>query len=146
MIAPVSTQPSTILSERLMITKIITGVTLAFFLILGAWVSTHSYQEAGAPAPVGVELIDSHVEGPAPSVQTIVSTYLGTNSLLGVGVCALGVLCGVLLVLIVSRWFHSRGRPIYVRRPLASTRVLLATSTPPRKAALSLTQLSISRT
>ncbi|CDK01727.1 MULTISPECIES: hypothetical protein [Microbacterium] len=146
MIAPVSSRPSSILSERLLITKIITSVALAFFLILGAWVSTHSEQEAAAPVPVGVALIDSHVEAPAPAVQTIVSTYSGTDSLWGIAVCAFGVLCGLLLVLMATNWFHSRGRPTHANVALAMTRVLLLAPPLPRKVALSLTQLSISRT
>lgn len=138
-------QHATVLSERLLITKIITSVALAFLLLLGAWVSTHSEEKPGAPVPVGVELIDSHVESVAPVVQDIASTRVGTDSLLGVGICALGVLCGLLLVLIVTRWFHSRGRAIEARAPLVLARALLPAPALPREAALSLTQLSISR-
>lgn len=146
MIAPVPSRPSRMLSERMLITKIITSATLAFFLILGAWASTRSEPEAGAPVPLSVELIDSHVEAPAPAVQTIGSTYLGTDSLLGIAVCAFVVLCGLLLVLMVTNWFHSRRRPTYASAALAMTRVLLPAPPLPRKVALSLTQLSISRT
>ena len=146
MVSSAWAQRAEVLSERILIMKIVTSEVLAFLLIVGAWVSTHSDQEASAPVPIGVELIDAHVEAPAAAAPTIVSTSLGTDSLLGVGMCALGVMCGLLLVLIASRWFHSGGRPVYARLPLALTRVLLSTPALPRKAALSLTQLNISRT
>jgi len=145
MISAARTQSAVTLSERLLITRIITSVALALLLVVGAWMATHAEPEAAPPASSSVTgHADAHI---APIIADASVIEQGTTSpaLLGVGVCVLGVLCGLLLIL-VNRWLHRVRRPQPDRSRLPLLRTLLPASAPPRTGALSLTQLSVSRT
>ncbi len=107
--------------------------------------AAHTEPEGAAPTASSVtEHIDAHI---APIAAGIPVINEGTTSptLLGVAVCVLGVLCGLLLV-VVTRWVHRTRRPQPERGLLPLLRALLPAPAPPRAAAFSLTQLSISRT
>lgn len=134
-----------ILSERLLITRIITSVALALLLIVGAWMATHAEPEAAAPTVSSVtEHVDAHI-APIAAGTPIIDQGTTSPALLGVAVCVLGMLCGLLLV-VVTRWVHRTRRPQPERELLPLLRVLFPAPAPPRAAAFTLTQLSISRT
>ena len=134
-----------ILSERLLITRIITSVALALLLIVGAWMASHTEPEAGAPASSSVaEHVDAHI-APSTSGVPVIDQGTTTPTLMGVAVCVLGVLCGLLLVA-VNRWLHRTRKPQPERSLLPLLRALLPAPALPRAGALSLTQLSVSRT
>jgi len=145
MISAPRTQDAVILSERLLITRIITSVALALLLIVGAWMATHAEPEAAAPTVSSVtEHVDAHI-APIAAGTPIIDQGTTSPALLGVAVCVLGVLCGLLLV-VVTRWLHRTRRPQPERELMPLLRALLPTPAPPRAAAFTLTQLSISRT
>lgn len=134
-----------ILSERLLITRIITSVVLALLLIVGAWLATHTEPEVAAPTASSVaEHVDAHIAPIAAGTQVIDQGTM-SPAILGVAVCVLGVLCGLLLV-VVTRWMHRTRRPQPTQGLLPLLRALLPTPAAPRAAAFTLTQLSISRT
>ena len=134
-----------ILSERLLITRIITSVVLALLLIVGAWLATHTEPEVAAPTASSVaEHVDAHIAPIAAGTQVIDQGTM-SPAILGVAVCVLGVLCGLLLV-VVTRWMHRTRRPQPTQGLLPLLRALLPTPAAPRATAFTLTQLSISRT
>lgn len=142
MISATRTQDAVILSERLLITRIITSVALALLLVVGAWMATHTEPDAVAPTASSVTVHgDAHIAAGTPVIDQ------GTTSptLLGVAACVLGVLCGLLLI-VATRWVHRTRRPQPERGLLPLLRALLPAPAPPRAAAFTLTQLSISRT
>jgi len=145
MISATRTQDAVILSERLLVTRIITSVGLALLLIVGAWMSTHTEPEAAAPTTSSVtEHMDAHI-APIAAGTPVIDQGTTNSTLLGVAVCVLGVLCGLLLVA-VTRWLHRTRQPQPERGLLPLLRVLLPAPAPPRVAAFTLTQLGISRT
>lgn len=145
MISAARTQDAVILSERLLITRIITSVALALLLIVGAWMATHTEPETAAPPASSVaEHVDAHI-APIAAGTPVMDQGTGSPTLLGVAVCVLGVLCGLLLV-VVNRWLHRARRPQPERGLSPLLRALLPAPAPPRAVAFTLTQLSISRT
>ncbi|WP_251454395.1 hypothetical protein [Microbacterium sp. Marseille-Q6648] len=145
MISAARTQDAVILSERLLITRIITSVALALLLIVGAWMATHTEPEAAAPTASSVtEHVDAHI-APIAAGAPVIDQGTTSPTLLGVAACVLGVLCGLLLI-VATRWVHRTRRPQPERGLLPLLRALLPAPAPPRAAAFSLTQLSISRT
>lgn len=145
MISAARTQKAVILSERLLITKIITSVALALLLIVGAWMATHT--ETGTVAPTAssvTEHVDAHI-APLAADAPAIDQGAAAPALLGVAVCVLGVLCGLLLV-VVNRWLLGARRPQPEPGLSLLLRALLPAPAPPRAAAFTLTQLSISRT
>lgn len=145
MISAARTQDAVILSERLLITRIITSVALALLLVVGVWMATHTEPEAAAPSASSVsEHVDAHIAPIAAGAQ-VIDQGATSPTLLGVAMCVLGVLCGLLLV-VVTRWLHRTRRPQPERELLPLLRALLPTPAPPRVHAFTLTQLSISRT
>lgn len=126
----------------MLIARMITAVGLALLLVIGAWSSSHG------PADVHATLCLA--SGVSASVDTATGDR-GTDSATAVdvlssdlGVCVLAVLCGVALVLLFRRLRGRDARPLGIRVPRPTS--------PPRAGprlvvpALSLTQLSISRT
>lgn len=135
-----------ILSERLLITKIITSVALALLLIVGAWMAaTHTETETAAPTASSVtEHVDAHI-APLAADAPVMDQGTAAPALLGVAVCVLGVLCGLLLV-VVNRWLLRARRPQPEPGLLPLLRAMMPAPAPPRAAAFTLTELSISRT
>ena len=145
MISAARTQDAVILRERLLITRIITSVALALMLIVGAWTATHAESEAAAPSASSItEHLDAHV-APAATGMPGIDQSTTNSTLLGIAVCVLGVLCGLLLV-VATRWLHRTRQPQPELGLLPLLRALSPAPAPPRAAALTLTQLSISRT
>ena len=145
MISTARTQDVVILSERLLITRIITSVALALLLIVGAWMAAHTEPEAAAPTASSVtEHMDAHI-APIAAGTPVIDEGTTSPTLLGVAVCVFGVLCGLLLV-VVTRWVHRTRQPQPERGLLPLLRALVPAPAPRRVVAFTLTQLSISRT
>ncbi|WP_372469098.1 hypothetical protein ACCO44_07155 [Microbacterium maritypicum] len=129
-------------ADRTLIARAITAVGLALLLVIGAWSSSHG------PADVHATLcLASGVSSPTDTV----SAGGGPDSATAIdvlssdiGVCVLAVLCGVALVLLFLRLRGRGSRPLRTRAP----RLTSPSRAGPRLIvpALSLTQLSISRT
>lgn len=151
MMSSTQVQPSKVLSEQLLITRIITAVGLALLLLLGAAGASHSESEgASSSLLMASTLLDPHV-APGDS-GTSVDEYLtgaaddGTAGVLvGVALCALGVLCGLVLVIFARMLSRRRGvvylAPRWAAPSLVPARIIVAPT-----GALSLTQLGLSRT
>lgn len=76
-----------ILSERLLITRIITSVALALLLIVGAWMATHTEPEAAAPTASSVtEHVDAHI-APIAAGAPVIDQGTTSPTLLGVAAC-----------------------------------------------------------
>jgi hypothetical protein len=126
----------------MLIARVITAVGLALLLVIGAW------STSGGSADVHASLcLASGVSAPAGAAPTASATDGATAvDVLGsdLGVCLLAVLCGVALVLLFRRLVGHGTRPLGARAPRA---VAPSRAGPlPLVHALSLTQLSISRT
>lgn len=144
-------QRSEVLSEQLLITRIITAVVLALLLILGAAGASHSESEGPSTSPLLVNaLVDPHVT--VGESGSAVDEHLAgsandetTGVLVGAALCALGVLCGLVLVIFARMLSRRRGvvylAPRWAALSLVPVRIIVA-----RTGALSLTQLGLSRT
>jgi hypothetical protein len=126
----------------MLIARVITAVGLALLLVIGAWSSSHG------PADVHASLCLASGVSPAAGTATA-DDGAGTVTAIDVlssdiGVCVLAVLCGVALVLLLLRLRGRDSRPLGSRIP----RLTSPSRAGPRIVvpALSLTQLSISRT
>lgn len=155
MIPTTRTQHNTVLSERLLITRIITGLGLALLLMLGIAAAGHLETDGTTPVPLGMSaLLDPHVEPLSdsdtdPSVagerQAVVGGSSGASALMGAALCVLGVLCGLVFVVLAHRLWRRRVLPERGIWPRILS-LFPHPSTFSRVSLLSLTQLSISRT
>lgn len=155
MLPALSTTRPGILSERLLITKLITSVGLALLLLLGLAASaTHSGTEGSSPASLVLPVLhDPHTESMSAhgamvdSEQALGATIssTGDHALLGTALCALGLLCGFVFAVLMRAILRRRTLPDPLSRPL-STVVLVPPTIPPRASSLTLTQLGLSRT
>jgi len=158
MIAPVSSRPSTMLSERLLITKIITGVGLALMLIIGMWSGAHSETEkfpASHAATVtasddNTATVDSSLAVGASDAASGAADRTGASAdesggaLFGLGGCVLGIFCALLLIALKRLSTHRvQSRVVTV---VSRTIARLATTSRPFTPSLTLAQLSLSRT
>lgn len=140
-----------LVSDKLMITKIITGIGLALLLILGASLGGH--QEASPSTPLMASMALSPPSsntaafsdgGESVAVDGAIREGVIDSVMLGVAGCLLGFVC-CLVVLIVARSLSTR----VTLRPLGRLpRSLFSAGATGRPfgTTLSLTQLSISRT
>lgn len=145
MISSARTQNPVTLSERLLITKIITSVGLALLLLVGAWTATHVEPEkVSSVSSAATELVEAHATSVAPGLNTIEHSA-GGSSLLGAAACVFGMLCGLLLLAVASRWWSCTRVPLDGKKVLPLIRAL-PSRVLIRSNALSLTQLGISRT
>ncbi|MBT2496979.1 hypothetical protein J7E45_15315 [Microbacterium sp. ISL-59] len=129
-------------ADRTLIARAVTAVGLALLLVIGAWSSSHG------PADVHATLclasgVSAASDTAAPEHGTDSATAVDVLSS-DIGVCVLAVLCGIALVLLFLRLRGRSARPLGARVPRLTS---------PSRAgpglvvpALSLTQLSISRT
>lgn len=146
-----SKRAATLLSDKLLITKIITGIGLALLLILGASLGGH--HEVSSSIPSAASATKSMPSSSTPAFsdggeRAIVGAAVGEgvidSVIFAVAGCLLGIVC-CLLVLIVARSLSTRvtlralGRlPRFLISAVATGRSFGTTP--------SLTQLSISRT
>ncbi|MFS2280639.1 hypothetical protein V2S04_07420 [Microbacterium sp. OR21] len=151
MISSARTQRLEILSQRLLITRIITALVLALLLILSAAGASHSESEGTWTSPLLVNaLVDPHVtvgEGGSTIDEHLAGSAddESTGILVGAALCALGVLCGLVLVIFARMLSRRRGvvylAPRWAALSLVPVRLIAAPT-----GALSLTQLGLSRT
>ncbi|MCC4268925.1 MULTISPECIES: hypothetical protein [Microbacterium] len=149
------TQRAAVLSERLLITRIVTALGLALLLMLGIAAAGHLETDGTTPVPLGMSaLVDPHVEplsGGATDArdgreqQTVVGESSGASALMGAALCVLGMLCGLVLAVLTYRLWRSRVLPDRGIWPRVLS-LFPHPSTISRVSILSLTQLSISRT
>ncbi|MET0829684.1 MAG: hypothetical protein ABWY26_09205 [Microbacterium sp.] len=153
--------PSKMLHERLLITKIVTGLALVFLLVVAVWSADHSETNGvasvasaaattsdGAVAAVltsdGRWGMASDVESFPTEIAVGLSADDSGGVLAGFAGCLLGIFCGLLLLALV-RLHAQRFRPKVLGaapRVLDPVKSVARLFTPP----LSLTQLSLSRT
>ena len=126
----------------MLIARVITAVGLALLLVIGAWSSSHGPADVHATLCLAsgvsssTDTVASEVGADSPTAVDVLSSDLA--------VCVLAVLCGVALALLFRRLRGRDARPLGIRVPRPKS--------PPRAGprlvvpALSLTQLSISRT
>ncbi|MFB8187966.1 hypothetical protein ACFC14_01495 [Microbacterium sp. NPDC055988] len=129
-------------ADRMLVARAITAVGLALLLVIGAWSSSHGPADVHATlclaSGVSASTDTAAAESGADSATAI--DVLSSD----IGVCVLAVLCGVALVLLFLRHRGQGSRPLVTRAPRrtspsrAGPRIVVP--------ALSLTQLSISRT
>lgn len=137
--------------EGLLITRIITALVLALLLLLGAFGTAHSESEgSSASSPWVTTSVDAHVTaGVEPDAATdpvgVFATAETGGVLVGAALCALGVLCGLALVIFVRRLLRHPA-PAFRSRREAPRAPLAARIVTDRATALSLTQLGLSRT
>lgn len=150
MISSAQVQPSRVLSEQLLITRIITAVGLALLLLLGAAGASHSESEgASSSLLVASTLLDPHVA--SGETGSTVDEHLEAADasmagvLVGAALCALGMLCGLVLVIFARMVSRHRGvaylAPRWMALSLVPVRIIVA-----RAGTLSLAQLGLSRT
>lgn len=150
MVPSAQVQPSRVLSEQLLITRIITAVGLALLLLLGAAGASHSEsEEASSSLLVASTLLDPHLASgePGSTVDEHMAAADASTAgvLVGAALCALGLLCGLVFVIFARMVSRRRGVAYLVPRWMAlwlvPVRIIVA-----RTGALSLTQLGLSRT
>lgn len=151
MIPTARTQHNAVLSEHLVITRIIAGLGLALLLVLGTATAGHLETDGTRPVPVGMSALAEHLSdspadaGDGAENHAMVGESSGASALMGAALCALGVLCGLAFAVLAHRLWRRRALPDPVIRP----RMLSLFPHPltfSRASTLSLTQLSISRT
>lgn len=89
------------LSERLLITRIITSLGLALLLTLGLAATAQVQATAAAPVALVVTgLADPHVAPVTTDAvqEAVAGDPAGQNMLVGAALCVLGVLCGLTLI------------------------------------------------
>jgi len=141
------------LSERLLITRLITSVGMALLLMLGVAAAAHPEPDGSAPVPVAVTAqLDPQVD--SLSVETlsavaehvvVVAGQAGTSVLAGGALCILGVLCGLVFAVLTRTLWRRRTLPDRGARPRTFSSLPLPVVRP-RAIGLSLTQLGLSRT
>lgn len=146
---------TTMLSERLMVTRIITALGVALMLVIGVWSATHAeadrasesastmVAEAMAASPAGAPASDHPASATDPAGGAAVAPD-ETRTLLGMAACLLGVVCGIVLLALIRRW-GTRAGVGSVRLPRGPITHLIARArgfVP----APTLAQLSLSRT
>lgn len=123
----------------MLIARVITAVGLALLLVVGAWSTSRGSADVHATVCVA-----SGVSAPAAATSGADDATAIDVLTSEVGVCLLAVLCGVALVLLLRRLFGHGTRPLGSRAPRTVSPNRAGPGT--LVAALTLTQLSISRT
>ena len=141
------------LSERLLIMRLITSVGLALLLVLGVALAGHLESDESAPAPLSASvLLDPHLAPLSDEPPTAVAGPVagvggspGANTLVGAALCMLGLLCGLAFAVLARRLLRHDARLHRGLRPRMSSPSLVPVMSRP-VTVLSLTQLSLSRT
>lgn len=144
---------TTMLSERLLITRIITALGVALMLVIGVWSAAHAEADRAsesASATVAEAVSASKGAASASDHPTVVDDTAGASApdepqtLLGLAACLLGVVCGIVLLSLLRRFGVHAGAGSIRRRPSPVTRIVArARAFVP---APTLAQLALSRT
>lgn len=149
-----SAQRSAMLSEQLLIMRLITTVGMALLLLLSVAGAGHSESDGSASVPLTVTaLLDPPVDplsrdepvSVATEHAAVVGGSAGSSALVGAALCILGVLCGLVFMVVPRRLWSRRALPDRGLRPRALS-ILPPPVAHPRATVLSLTQLGLSRT
>lgn len=137
-------QHSSMLSERLLITRIITSLAVIFLLVLGVWAAIHPEPESAGWYTGAVAVVGDQSTAP-PDGETMTAAPLGADAVFGAVTCLLGVLCGLVLIARTVRLLRRMTlREMSVSPP--HVRIQLTLPGRPHAAALTLAQLGLSRT
>jgi len=129
-------------AERMLIARVIIAVGLALLLVVGAWSTARGSADVHATLCLASGVSESAAAAPPAADPEGASTVDALSS--GVGMCLLAVIGGVALVLLFHRLTGHGTRPLRTRAPRAVSPSRAGPSI--IVAALTLTQLSISRT
>ncbi|GAA1938456.1 hypothetical protein GCM10009775_33250 [Microbacterium aoyamense] len=155
MLPSARTRPLRVLSERLLITKIITGLGLALLLIVAAWSASHSEADgtlssAGASVAVS-QIVSDAVAGDAAVVPNADQDLVAVTEWADVGTvlagtagCLLGIFCTILLIALIRYFVLPRTAPRL--GGIARTLSILISADRPVLRPVTLSELSISRT
>lgn len=140
------------LSERLLIARLITSAGLALLLMVGIAAMDHTESEGPAPVSLAaIALLDPHDDplgdepGDVVKHGAAVADPAAASALVGAALCILGVLCGLVFVVAAGRLWNRRALPSRSVQPRAPS-IFPCPIVRPRATALSLTQLGLSRT
>ena len=142
MVAPAQSQQPPLLSERLLITRIITSLGVALLLVLGVWASTHG--EPGEAGAIAASVVDVSYEQALPVDVDGTSGPLWAEVIFGATACLLGVLCGLVLIALMFRLLRQLSPTGFTIAP--RVRFRLRALSRPRATVLTLAQLGLSRT
>lgn len=135
---------SALLSERLLITRIITSLGVAFLLVLGVWAAGHTEPDTSAGAFPSTA-VAAAVDEPLTTIEAATpASPLWAEAILGAAACLLGVLCGLVLIVLIVRLMRQLSPPRLSIAPRIRARLTLPDG--PRVAVLTLAQLGLSRT
>lgn len=128
-------------SDSLLIMRVITSVGLALLLVLGL-AMTHSDASTAHTSTGSVVAGEAAVTA---SVDPAVASAAEAGIVFGITACIFGILCGLALVAVLRRR-HRRPAAVLLDRGERAAPVLALAPVDLRPTALSLTQLSLSRT
>lgn len=135
---------SALLSERLLITRIITSLGVAFLLVLGVWAAGHTEPDTSAGAFSSTAAAVA-VDEPLTAIDAATPVSpLWADAILGAAACLLGVLCGLVLIVMIVRLMRQLSPPRLSTAPRIRVRLTLPDG--PRVSVLTLAQLGLSRT
>ncbi|CAI9387246.1 hypothetical protein MICABA_00825 [Microbacterium sp. T2.11-28] len=130
------------LSERLLITRIVTSVALALLLLLGVVGLGHSGPAEAGDAAASVLMVDEALGSTSATATTPVPASSDAESS-GI-LCAIGLFCGVMALLFLRRRLSHPQQALVTAREHA--RRIVPVSVTRRVPTPSLTGLGISRT
>jgi hypothetical protein len=147
MVSSARTPRSVTLNEQLLIMRLITSVGLALLLMLGLAATAHTEADGSTPVPLVISgLMDPHVEpvagAPVEHEAVAGGVASGPNALVG---AALGVLCGLTLMVVLRGLWRRRMPPVLGDGPRMPS-LLPAPVARAYPIVFSLTQLGLSRT
>ncbi|WP_347123716.1 hypothetical protein [Microbacterium sp. SY138] len=128
--------------------RLITTASLALLLLFAFAVTTHGAQDENGAAPsLTAAVVDAFDHAAAAAQEQVTAAPdSGTSALVGAALCALGVLCGLAVMLLRTRAAHRRALVTRLRAGSEALRRSSASPPRPRATTLSLLQLGLSRT
>lgn len=129
--------------------RLITTASLALLLLFAFAATAHGDAgETGTAPSVTAGSADSFDDAPAvdQAQATAAAPSTGTNALVGMALCVLGVLCGLAAVLLLSSMLRRPARLAILRERAHSSPSAPASAAHPRATAISLIRLGVSRT
>ncbi|MGX5769783.1 hypothetical protein ACWKWN_03420 [Microbacterium trichothecenolyticum] len=147
MVAPARTPQAGMLTERLLIMRLITSIALALLLMLGIAASGHAEGDGEGGIPLITAVMDPHVDSAASDAApgAVMESSPANRLLGGVALCVLGVLCGLVAFLLARAIRLRRLFSVLTRAPRPPVRPL-ALITLPRATTPTLPELGLSRT
>lgn len=133
----------------LLIMRLITTIALSLLLVFGVASTSHTEVNGGnGPSAAAVGLALSGDDGAIGSTgqEQITSASVGTGTLTGPALCALGILCGLTAMVLFLRILHCPVRSPSLRACSRLPALLTPSGAQPHATAFSLTQLGLSRT